>query len=57
MLLTKGDVIKLADLGIAKLIENTAGRTFVGSPAYMSPEIFLSLYKSNSYSFNTDIWF
>lgn len=56
MLLAKENVLKLADLGISKLIESTAGKTYVGSPSYMSPEIFESLYSSRIYSFNTDIW-
>ena len=38
MLLTKQNVIKLADLGIAKLIESTNGKTWAGTENYMSPE-------------------
>ena len=56
MLLTKEFVIKLGDLGISKLVESTVGKTYVGSPSYMSPEIFESLYKSQNYSSKTDIW-
>lgn len=56
MLLTKKNVIKLADLGIAKLIESTPGKSHAGTANYMSPEIFMSLFKSVFYSANSDIW-
>jgi serine/threonine protein kinase len=56
MLLTKQNVIKLADLGIAKLIESTNGKTWAGTENYMSPEIFKLQFENIYYYPNTDIW-
>lgn len=56
MLLTKENVLKLADLGIAKLIGSSTANTCVGTLYYMSPEIFESQFKSKPYNSNTDIW-
>ena len=54
MLLTNENVIKLADLGIAKVMLDTIrADTYIGTLEYMSPE----LKKSENYSFPTDIWY
>ena len=54
MFLTKDDVIKLGDFGIARVLSNTKSRakTVVGTPYYLSPEII----RSEGYSFKSDIW-
>ena len=57
MLLSKDNIIKLADLGLAKLIQSTACKTYAGTLQYMSPEIFHSLFESTPYFSNTDVWF
>ena len=56
MLLTKENVLKLADLGIAKLTGSSTANTCVGTVYYMSPEIFESQFRNKSYNANTDIW-
>ena len=40
--LTKNEIIKVGDLGIARVLEsaNDMATTMVGTPYYMSPEIF-----------------
>lgn len=57
MLLTAKDHIKLADLGQAKMMENSFATTFAGSVSYMSPEIFKSQFTSFGYFPNTDVWY
>ncbi|XP_062598411.1 uncharacterized protein LOC134259826 isoform X2 [Saccostrea cucullata] len=46
--------LKLGDLGIAKLLElnQSKAESFVGTPAYMSPELFKHL----PYNHKSDIW-
>lgn len=57
MLLTSNDeVLKLADLGVAKILENTHACTFSGTPLYMSPEVLRSQIEVVKYYPNTDIW-
>ena len=54
MLLTHENVIKLADLGAARVMqENILASTKIGTSAYMSPELESGQY----YSFPTDIWY
>ena len=58
MLLTKDNALKLADFGVAKVLIDTTGRTFLGIIAYMSPELEKCLLDKNlTYSFPNDIWF
>lgn len=54
MLLTNKNVLKLADLGIAKVMLDTLrANTKIGTIEYMSPE----LKNFKDYSFSTDIWY
>ena len=54
MLLTNENVIKLADLGCAKVMLDTLrANTYLGTIDYMSPE----LKNFQDYSFSTDIWY
>jgi len=57
MLLSSKDVIKLADLGIAKFAETSIASTYAGSPAYMSPEQFRCQFDHGNYTNKSDIWF
>ncbi len=52
--LTKNNMIKLGDFGIARVLSKTydKAKTMVGTPYYLSPEII----ESKPYSFKTDIW-
>ena len=56
MLLTERNEIKLADLGLSKIMDNSHASTFAGSPAYMSPETFKAQFMKIKYYPNTDIW-
>lgn len=48
-----GAMLKLGDLGIARIIETTKSlHEMAGTISYMSPELF----KNESYSFNSDVW-
>ena len=62
LLLTKDDIVKLADLGEAKNLSNTVDRTYVGTIQYMSPEQsqgrqFDEQLGYTTHIANTDIWF
>jgi len=52
--LTKKNIIKLGDFGIARVLSNTRSKakTVVGTPYYLSPEII----ESQPYSFKSDVW-
>uniref|UniRef100_A0A7S4L130 non-specific serine/threonine protein kinase n=1 Tax=Guillardia theta TaxID=55529 RepID=A0A7S4L130_GUITH len=52
--LTRNNIIKLGDFGIAKVLEGTLemAKTVIGTPYYMSPELF----RNQPYSFKSDIW-
>ena len=52
--LTKKNIVKLGDFGIARVLSNTRSKakTVVGTPYYLSPEII----ESQPYSFKSDIW-
>ena len=54
MFLTKDDRIKIGDLGVAKLLNQTANmaHTVVGTPYYLSPE----LCEEKPYNHKSDIW-
>ena len=55
MLLNGRNEIKLTDLGISKLMENTHASTYAGSKQYMSPEVFRAQIMRINYYPNTDI--
>ncbi|PHJ21233.1 nek kinase [Cystoisospora suis] len=51
--LSSDGLIKLGDFGIARqLNKDKVAKTYVGSPCYMSPE----LYKRDPYNYKSDIW-
>ena len=52
--LTKKGIVQIGDLGIAKVLAQTAqkARTAVGTPYYLSPEIV----QSQPYTLSTDVW-
>lgn len=59
-MLTKDNVVRLADFGFAKsLSDTTIGRSYAGSPAYMSPEQNKAIDEIDysTHDFKTDIWF
>ena len=56
ILLTKDDVIKLADFGLSKCVEASIASTAVGSKAYMSPQLIKCFIDSGTYTKKTDIW-
>ena len=52
--LSKQDKVRLGDLGVAKVLSNTAAfaHTMVGTPYYLSPE----LCEEKPYNEKSDIW-
>ena len=56
MLLSGNNEIKLGDLGISKLMNNTHASTHAGTPLYMSPEVFKAQFMETKYYPNTDVW-
>jgi NIMA (never in mitosis gene a)-related kinase len=52
--LSSGDKVKLGDLGVAKMLNQTANfaHTIVGTPYYLSPE----LCEEKPYNHKSDIW-
>jgi len=54
MFLSKDNTIKIGDLGVAKMLNQTANmaHTVVGTPYYLSPE----LCEEKPYNNKSDIW-
>ena len=52
ILRTSPIIVKVGDLGIAKLLKGAMARTQIGTPHYMPPEV----WKSRPYSFSSDVW-
>ena len=52
MLLTRGNIIKLVDLGFSKQMDKSHVCSFLGTPAYMSPEVH-----KEKYYLNADVWY
>ncbi|XP_022096016.1 serine/threonine-protein kinase Nek4-like isoform X2 [Acanthaster planci] len=52
--LTKSKIIKVGDLGIARVLEgnNDMATTLIGTPYYMSPELF----SNKPYNHKSDVW-
>uniref|UniRef100_UPI0037E7D349 serine/threonine-protein kinase Nek4 n=1 Tax=Semicossyphus pulcher TaxID=241346 RepID=UPI0037E7D349 len=52
--LTKTNIIKVGDLGIARVLENQndMASTLIGTPYYMSPELF----SNKPYNHKSDVW-
>ncbi|RHY26773.1 hypothetical protein DYB32_007313 [Aphanomyces invadans] len=52
--LTRRNIVKLGDFGIARTLESTMdhAKTVVGTPYYMSPEVC----ESKPYSYASDVW-
>ncbi|NXI56816.1 NEK4 kinase, partial [Chloroceryle aenea] len=52
--LTRTNIIKVGDLGIAKVLENQydMANTLIGTPYYMSPELF----SNKPYNYKSDVW-
>uniref|UniRef100_A0A8C1CAD4 Serine/threonine-protein kinase Nek4 n=2 Tax=Cyprinus carpio TaxID=7962 RepID=A0A8C1CAD4_CYPCA len=52
--LTKTSIIKVGDLGIARVLEsqNDMASTLIGTPYYMSPELF----SNKPYNYKSDVW-
>ncbi|KAM4583076.1 serine/threonine-protein kinase Nek4 [Fundulus diaphanus] len=52
--LTKTSIIKVGDLGIARVLENQndMASTLIGTPYYMSPELF----SNKPYNHKSDVW-
>lgn len=54
MFLTKDNIIKLGDFGVARVLENTLdqAKTQIGTPYYLSPE----LCRNEPYGHKSDMW-
>ncbi|KAM6325609.1 serine/threonine-protein kinase Nek4 isoform 1-T1 [Podargus strigoides] len=52
--LTRTNIIKVGDLGIARVLENQSDMacTLIGTPYYMSPELF----SNKPYNYKSDVW-
>lgn len=52
--LTKSNIIKVGDLGIARVLETSSdmATTLIGTPYYMSPELF----SNQPYNHKSDVW-
>ncbi|KAM5148276.1 serine/threonine-protein kinase Nek4 isoform 2-T2 [Mantella aurantiaca] len=52
--LTKSNIIKVGDLGIARVLESQydMASTLIGTPYYMSPELF----SNKPYNYKSDVW-
>ncbi|NXW47513.1 NEK4 kinase, partial [Nyctiprogne leucopyga] len=52
--LTRTNIIKVGDLGIARVLENQSdmASTLIGTPYYMSPELF----SNKPYNYKSDVW-
>ncbi|KAL6771134.1 CNK1B [Auxenochlorella protothecoides x Auxenochlorella symbiontica] len=51
-LLINGNTVKLTDFGISRILERIFTRTQIGTPYYMSPE----MWAGKAYSLSSDVW-
>ena len=59
MLLSDRMQIKIADLGLSKIIESrkTHASTQAGTPLHMSPEVYRALIDDVKHYPNADVWY
>jgi NIMA (never in mitosis gene a)-related kinase len=49
----KGQVVKVGDMGISKVLANdAAAKTCIGTPHYMAPEV----WRDEGYDYSADVW-
>ena len=56
MFLNGANEIKLGDLGLSKLMDESLASTHTGTLVYMSPEVFKAQFMETKYYPNTDVW-
>lgn len=49
-------IIKIADMGLSKLVENTMPRTFCGTEYYLAPEVLVNKLLKETYDNKVDMW-
>ena len=52
-ILLKSGHLKIAGFGLARILEAKSTNSFIGTPAYMSPEI----WENKDYDFKSDVWY
>jgi serine/threonine protein kinase len=52
VLLTRGGVVKVGDLGLGRVLEGGTAHSRVGTPLYMSPEVL----RGEGYAWASDVW-
>ncbi len=52
MLIAEGGLLKIADLGISQMLDHVFTRELMGTPHYISPE----MWRRQPYSYSADIW-
>jgi serine/threonine protein kinase len=46
------NIVKIGDLGVAKVLKGTMTKTQIGTPHYMPPEV----WRNKPYTFSSDVW-
>lgn len=54
LMITRDSQLKLIDFGFVK--ETNYGKTMLGTPGYMAPEVHLGTFKERHYDNKVDIW-
>ena len=53
----KNDTLKIADFGLAKFLKAKETNSFIGTPAYMAPEIWKQTQITDLKNiFKSDVW-
>ena len=52
-ILIRNNVLKIADFGLAKVLQSKYTNSDIGTPAYMAPEI----WGRKGYNFKSDVWY